>query len=73
MSTENIKIGSRNIGDLSLCDGEKREEIVRKKILVLSTGQNFTKQDGVEVVFLSGSDFSDPQEREAIIATTNEK
>ncbi len=68
MKAENI--GSRNLGDLSLFAGEAREKIVRKKVLILSSRQNFIDQNGVEIVFLSGSDFLESQETEALIETT---
>jgi hypothetical protein len=68
MKAENI--GSRNLGDLSLCNGEQREKIERKNVLILSSRQNFIEQNGVEIVFLSGSDFLESQETEALIETT---
>jgi len=71
MKAENI--GSRNLGDLSLFAGEAREKIERKKVLILSSRQNFIDQNGVEIVFLSGPDFSDTEENEAVMATTNGK
>lgn len=63
MNAENI--GSRNLGDLSLWDGEKREKIERKNVLILGTKAvtlNPTKFD--EIVPLSGCTSVDEDENE---------
>lgn len=71
MTSENI--GSRNLGDLSLLEGEQREKIERKKVLILGTKAvtlNPTKFD--EIIPLSGRTFvyEDENEKQVLAETT---